>query len=149
MDTNLSKDELIVKKEIFTQKILLFWLKSTLTLTNKRLIAVNPNTFLFIPFGKRELTQPLKNIASVTSSTKFHFGNLLFGLILGVIGLVTIKSYGIFLILLGLYLVLNSFTSTLMVTNNAGATPPVHLSILEKDKLAAFVRDTNHRIAEL
>lgn len=149
----LSKDEVLQREDTFTTNLVLFWLKTDFSLTSKRVMGHAPNTFLgMIPLGKSEFTYPLKNIAGIAASTKFHFVRLLVGLILVFAGFGVFDSSfigAIILILLGLSPLANCYTSTFVITNNAGEAPIIELSILEKDKVAEFVGAANAAIAEL
>lgn len=128
-------------------------MKANYTLTNKRVTGHTPNTFLgLIPLGKAQIAQPLKTIASVISSTKFHFGRLLIGLILLIAGFAMFGSsfiVAIILIVLGLVNILNCYTATFVITNNAGQASGYEISILEKDKVQNFVNEVNTIIADL
>ncbi|MFG6146828.1 hypothetical protein [Halobacillus sp. B23F22_1] len=83
MNLPLGKDEEITSSERFTTNLVLSWLKTDFSLTNKRLIGFQPNTLLGVfPLGKSEVTYPLKNVASVGVSTKLHVRRFIIGLIL-------------------------------------------------------------------
>ena len=153
MSTILGKDEQIIREDVFTANLILFWLKAKYCLTNKRVTGHTPNTFLaVIPLGKAQVAQPLKTIASVTSSTKFHFLRLLLGLILVIGGCFLLGPspiIGIILIILGLVNILNCYTATFVITNNAGQSTGYNISILEKSKVQNFVNEVNTVIADL
>jgi len=153
MSTVLGKDEEKIREDVFTANLILFWLKANYTLTNKRVTGHTPNTFLgLIPLGNAQVAQPLKTIASVISSTKFHFGRLLIGLILLIAGFAMFGSsfiVAIILIVLGLVNILNCYTATFVITNNAGQSTGYEISILEKDKVQNFVNEVNTIIADL
>ncbi len=150
MSTILGKDEQKIKEATFTANLILFWLKANYVLTNKRVTGHTPNTLLgLIPLGKAQIAQPLKTIASVTSSTKFSFMRLLIGLILVIAGFAHITSFGIILLLLGAINILNCYTATFVITNNAGQSVGYEISILEKSKVVEFVNEVNTVIADL
>jgi len=153
MNTILGKDENKIREDVFTANLILFWLKANYTLTDKRVTGHTPNTFLgLIPIGQAQVAQPLKTISSVISSTKFHFIRLLFGLILFIIGLSIIGNSfiaGIILSILGLVWILNCYTATFVITNNAGQSTGYEISILEKSKVQDFVNEINKVITEL
>ena len=52
-------------------------------------------------------------------------------------------------VLLGLVNILNSYTATFVITNNAGQEDWYEISILEKGKVQEFVNEVNTTIAEL
>lgn len=150
MSTILGKDEQKIKEATFTANLILFWLKANYVLTSKRITGHTPNTlFGLIPLGKAQVAQPLKTIASVTSSTKFSFMRLLIGLILVIAGFALISSFGIILLILGAVNILNCYTATFVITNNGGQSVGYEISILEKSKVVEFVNEINTVIADL
>ncbi|MDD3636470.1 MAG: hypothetical protein RBR84_06700 [Bacteroidales bacterium] len=150
MSTILGKDEQKIKEATFTANLILFWLKANYVLTNKRITGHTPNTLLgLIPLGQAQVAQPLKTVASVTSSTKFSFIRLLIGLILVIAGFALIGSFGIILLILGAVNILNCYTATFVVTNNGGQSVGYEISILEKSKVVEFVDEINTVIADL
>lgn len=153
MNTTLNKDEKLIREDIFTTNLLLAWMKSVFSLTSKRIIGHTPNTLLgIIPLGRNEITYPLKNVAGVGCSTKFHLKRFIIGAILTPVGIAMIQNpsvISICILLLGALLLLNSYTSTFIITNNAGNAPIIELSILEKSKVQNFVAEINNKIADL
>lgn len=153
MSTTLGKDEQIVSEKTFTANLILFWLKATYCLTNKRVTGTAPNTLLgLIPLGSAQVAQPLKTIASVNSSTKFHFIRLLFGLIFFFVGIFLFGTsfiLGLILVVLGLVNILNCYTATFVIINNGGQHVGYEISILEKAKVQDFVNEVNTAIAEV
>ncbi|WP_156290979.1 hypothetical protein [Oceanobacillus salinisoli] len=149
----LGNDESVVKEDNFTTNLVLSWLKTNFSLTSKRVIGYQPNTLLGVfPLGKKEITYPLKNLASVSVSTKFHFKRLIIGLILCLIGLGMFGDSflgGLILLILGALPLLNCYTSAMAITNNAGQSHYIEMSILEKDKVQSFVNDVNISVADL
>jgi hypothetical protein len=153
MSTVLGKDEQIIKENTFTANLLLFWLKANYCLTNKRITGDTPNTVLgLIPIGKAQIAQPLKTIASVSSSTKFYIGRLIIGLFLFMIGVAWLSfSFLVGLVItgFGLLSILNCYTATFVILNNGGQSVGYGISILEKSKVETFVNDINTVIADL
>ena len=153
MTTKLGKDEQIIREDTFTANLILFWLKADFNLTNKRVTGHTPNTLLgLIPLGKHQMAQPLKTVSSVISSTQFFFKRLLFGVILLGAGFALMGSVfilGLILAIFGLVSILNCYTSTFVITNNAGDAQWYEISILEKSKVEDFVNEVNTSIAEL
>ena len=149
----LGKDEESIETKDFTTNLVLAWLKTNFTITSKRIVGYKPNTLLgLIPLGKVEVTYPLKNIASVGVSTKFHVKRFIFGIILVLIGLNTLGDSfltGLILLLLGALPLLNSYTSTFNISNNAGQSHLIEISILEKSKVQDFVNSVNKTIADV
>lgn len=153
MSTILGKDEQKIKEATFTANLILFWLKANYVLTNKRVTGHTPNTlFGLIPLGKAQIAQPLKTIASVASSTKFSFLRLIIGVVFLIIGGSVIGSSffgGVILLILGAINILNCFTATFVITNNAGQSTGYEISILEKSKVVKFTDEVNTVIADL
>jgi hypothetical protein len=153
MSTILGKNEQKIKEATFTANLILFWLKANYVLTNKRVTGHTPNTlFGLIPLGKAQIAQPLKTIASVTSSTKFSFLRLIIGIVFLIIGFSTMESSfigGVILLILGAVNILNCFTATFVITNNAGQSTGYEISILEKSKVVEFTNEVNSVIADL
>ncbi len=153
METILGKNEQKVREDSFTANLILFWLKAYYSLTSKRVTGHSPNTIMgFIPFGSSQLAQPLKTVASVASGTEFFFKRLLVGLIFLAVGLSMLGSYtliALVIALIGVINILNCYTATFVVTNNAGQSVGYEISILEKSKVESFVNEVNTAIAEL
>jgi hypothetical protein len=153
MNIALGKDEEKSVSEKFTTNLVLSWLKTDFSLTNKRLVGFQPNTLLGVfPLGKSEVTYPLKNIASVGVSTEFHLKRFILGIILVLVGLGMFGDSflgGLILLAIGALPLLNSFTSTMVITNNGGQTVGIEISILEKDKVQQFVNKVNVGISEV
>lgn len=71
-----------IKEGTYCTNVLFRWLKTDLTLTNKRFKGYNRNNVLgLVPLGQNEITMSLKNTASVSTSTKFHVKRFIFGLL--------------------------------------------------------------------
>lgn len=151
MSIVLAKDENIIREDVFTTNLALFWLKADFNLTNKRVTGQKPNTlFGLIPLGKSEIVQPLKSITSVSSSTKFHIGRLFIGLLLLLVG-VAIGSWVSLLIfcVLGLILLLNCYTAEFLILSNTAIPQGYEISILEKSKVESLVSQINTVVSEL
>ena len=151
MSIVLGKDENVIREDVFTTNLALFWLKSNFSLTNKRVTGQSPNTlFGLIPLGKHDIAQPLKNITSIACSTKFYIGRLVLGLFLIFIGIAIQNIYSlIILILPGLILLLNSYTTTMQIASNNVSAQTFEISILEKAKVESFVTQMNTTVSEL
>lgn len=153
MSLVMGKDEVVNKSQRFTTNLVLSWLKTDLSLTNKRVVGYQPNTlFGVIPLGRNEVSYPLKNVSSVGVSTRLHLKRLILGLILVFIGLGMFGDSflgGLILLVIGALPLLNSFTSKMTITNNAGQPVVMEISILEKDKVQKFVNDVNVGISDI
>jgi len=153
MNTILGKDEQKLREDVFTANLILFRLKANYILTNKRITGHTPNTlFGIIPLGKSQISQPLKTVASISSSTEFHLMRLIIGLALLIVGIMMMGSSFIIAIIIaifGLVNLLNCYTAIFYITNNAGESTGYEISILEKDKVQALVNEINTTIADL
>ncbi|XZF65444.1 MAG: hypothetical protein ACSI46_12510 [Gloeotrichia echinulata DVL01] len=120
LDVSLGQDETVHKEYEFSFSLLLFFLKSHFWLTNKRLIVNAPNVFLFIPTGNDTVTYPLRNIGGVKTKTELKFMSLLGGTVILFIGLSTIRSIGILLILFGASTIIGAFRTSIAVGSSSG-----------------------------
>lgn len=133
----------------FRPNLLLFWLRDTYLVTNKRLALKYANTiFGFIPLGFEEKSIPMGSIAGVNSSFKVKPVRLLFAgfmaavmLFMGLSALAGGAVGGLFLLLAGTFfaaIAANSIMASLSVTNNGGGVNEVTVSILDKAALDDF-----------
>ncbi len=140
--------------------LLTFYLKGQITTDQNFLRLRIPNTILaLIPLGAQNHNVPVAQIASVASSFKLEFKNLLVGLIEFIIGcacLSDVTFLGIILILVGASTFINSFYTVLKVDTTAGKEYFVSFLIFEKAKayqaeemigqmIANRLNDTNNR----
>lgn len=146
------KNERVIMEGTYCTNVVLRWLTTDLALTNKRFKGYDHNTlFSLLPLGKNEVTMPLKSIASVSTSTKFHLKRFVIGLVFTMIGIPELfhfNLFGLLFLVLGIVPLFNSYTSALIVTNNAGHSIPIQISILEKGNLQEFANKVNNTIAE-
>lgn len=141
----------------FRPNLLLFWLRDTYMVTNKRLALKCTNTiFGFIPLGHEERSMPMGSIAGITSSLKVKPGRLLFFgflaalmMVMGFLSLAGGSFGGMFLFLVGAFfaaIAANSITASLSVTNNGGGITDLTVSILDKAALDDFKNRANEFI---
>ncbi|KQB83097.1 hypothetical protein [Corynebacterium oculi] len=141
----------------FRPTLTLFWLRTTMVVTNKRILIRYPNTvFGIIPLGFEEMAMPVGSVAGVTTSQKVKFGQLLFSgllaLVFVLVGFGQIAGnvgLGFILILLGGFFTasaLNAISSSFAVTNSGGGRNECTVSILDKDKLTQFKNKVNEII---
>lgn len=134
--------------------LIAFWLKTTLSVTNRRVVGNVPNTLMgVIPVGNQNISYPLSGVAGVTVNTKFHFGRFLIGVLLVIFSFVAFGSgsgggvlFGVLLLALGVVGVLNAFAAGLEITNNGGGSQTVDVSMLDKARLREFVECVNQRL---
>ena len=150
MDVPLIKDENIIQTAIFRESYIPLIPKSEFTLTNKRIFGCFVNVLLWIiPTGSNQITYPLNQVAGVRIDTDFNIKELLIGLLLFVGGILTIRDFlGIFLLLLGVLAMLNSFKTLLVIQNTSGASVAMQVIKADKDKVQEFVNNVNNVLAE-
>ena len=138
----------------FRPNLLLFWLRDTYMVTNKRLALKCANTiFGFIPLGFEEKSIPMGSIAGINSSFKVKPVRLLLAGFMALLmlfqGLSMIADSsvgGFFLLLLGAFfgaIAANSMMASLSVTNNGGGVNEVTVSVLDKAALDDFKNKAN------
>lgn len=77
----------------FSPSVIIFWLKTSIAASSTRVQYRAPNTlFGLIPLGADTKTIPLRNVASVDTSTKFNLGSLVWGVVFLLIGLGCLDS---------------------------------------------------------
>lgn len=147
-----TKQENVIMGGKYRSNLLLPWLTTDLSLTNKRFTGYDRNTTLgLIPLGKNEITIPIKQISSIGISTKFHFKRFIFGLLFtlfGIVNLLSLELSGLILLIIGLVPLLNSYTTSIQISNNAGQRFAISISILEKGNLQGFASTANNTIAK-
>jgi hypothetical protein len=142
--------ETSVKVDSFSPNVLLFWLKTELAVTTRRLLQRQPNTLLnVIPLGFTDAAFPLNNIASVGVEVKFSLRGFLSGVLLAVVGLALLGKdplIGVVALLLGLSQLATCFNAALGVTNTAGGVNYIRVSVFQKTKLEQFRDEVNARV---
>ncbi|WP_342305204.1 hypothetical protein [Methanolobus sp. ZRKC5] len=174
MNNPFSNNETVLYSFVFRINIFLFWIKANYWLTNSSLVVKKPTTIAFnsIPMGTTKITQPLKTIASVTTSNKFHLDRLLVGFLcisLILIVVTSLNSLGIkltfnssiegmffisaliagllgILSLLSLFAILNSYTTGFTIYNTGGQSIEHEFSILDKYGVESFASSLNFLI---
>jgi hypothetical protein len=145
---SLGRNESVVSNYQLAYSLILFFLKSQFSVTNKRLIAVVPNLFLIVPVGQQDVSYPLNNIATVACSTNLNVKKLLGGTILALVG-VSMKSFlGIIILLFGIIIAVSGFETVILIRNNSGARIVYSIAPWESDRAREIVDDLNQVIAE-
>ncbi|MHB8231932.1 MAG: hypothetical protein ACYDDB_03405 [bacterium] len=164
METQLSKNENIIKEVSLKTSCSPFIPQSGYTLTNKKVIAVYANTFLgIIPTGKNEITYPLNKIAGMRIDTNFSIWVLLLGIIFCIMGLSAFNYGPIFGVLLalvgvgfGILVILQAFKTLMVIQNSGGASissgskASGAQTIIKSDRNKAkdFINEVNNILAE-
>jgi hypothetical protein len=150
---NLAIGETTIARELFSPSPVLFWLKTEMTVTEKRITGRQPNTFAgIIPLGSEQILFPLKQVSAVGVSTTVKPVRMVFGIILFIAGLGIVGSSalpGLILALVGALMFVGGLRCALVVTNNAGVRHNVTVTLFEKSRLAAFAAKVNEHVVNL
>ena len=123
----------------FSPSVVIFWLKTSIAASSTRIQYKSPNTlFGLIPLGADTKTIPLRNVASVDTSTKFNLGSLVWGLVWLFVALGCFQSsvaIAILLLLVAAANPANTTSASLVFRDPSGGANTITVSILEKDKL--------------
>lgn len=138
----------------FTPSLTAFWLKASMTLTDRRLTGTVPNVTLgLIPVGSRKVNQPLKTISHAEVDTKVSVGRLFLGAVLVLIGLASLGSsllVALVLLIVGGLIMANAIRAELRVIGNAGVvSTSARAAFTEKASLEEFASRVNNATAAL
>ncbi|GAA4033740.1 hypothetical protein GCM10022247_68480 [Allokutzneria multivorans] len=138
-----------ITEQSFSPSVVMFWLKTTMGVSNTRIATTSPNTLLgVIPLGYGDAMYPLANVAGVSVNTKLSVSRLIFGLILLAMGSAASSAgaLGLIIVAMAISMLANAMSANLQITNNAGGVSTVSVSILEKAKLEQFREQINQRL---
>ena len=134
----------------FSPSVIIFWLKTSIAASSTRVQYRAPNTlFGLIPLGADTKTIPLRNVASVDTSTKFNLGSLVWGVVFLLIGLGCLDSsvaVALVLILVAAANLANTRSASLVFHDPSGGANTITVSILEKDKLMSLAQEIQSRV---
>lgn len=134
----------------FSPSVIIFWLKTSIAASSTRVQYRAPNTlFGLIPLGAATKTIPLRNVASVDTSTKFNLGSLVWGVVFLLIGLGCLDSsvaVALVLILVAAANLANTMSASLVFHDPSGGANTITVSILEKDKLMSLAQEIQSRV---
>lgn len=152
--TEFAAGESRIDSSTVRTSLVFFWLRTSLTLTNKRLMGTVPNTMLAVfPVGRREMTQPLDRISNVGYDAKFYLVRFLIGvvLLLGSIGLLTdgdTFASGFLFLVIAVLVLGWSWVARITVTDNSGKANDIPVSMLDKEEINRFLGVVNRTLAE-
>jgi hypothetical protein len=115
-----------------------FFLHTRIAVTNRRLYAVRPNTFIgLVPVGAARSNYPLENIAGVNAASRFSVIGAIVAVVLFFFGIALLgqprsESGGIVLIVLSVLLALNTPRQAIQVMNTGGGTIQFPVSVFER-----------------
>ena len=134
----------------FSPSVIIFWLKTSIAASSTRVQYRAPNTlFGLIPLGADTKTIPLRNVASVDTSTKFNLGSLVWGVVFLLIGLGCLDSsvaVALVLILVAAANLANTMSASLVFHDPSGGANTITVSILEKNKLMSLAQEIQSRV---
>jgi hypothetical protein len=151
-DIMLAPGEQGLYSRSFRPNLILFWLRTTLLVTNKRIAVKGPNTILgVIPLGYEERSMPIGSVAGVTANVRVRLGRLvLFGLLALACFVWTFSDgfsfLGFLFTLIFAALAANAILNSLTITNNGGGTSDATVSILDSAALSEFKDRANEYI---
>lgn len=134
----------------FSPSVVIFWLKTSIAASSTRIQYKAPNTlFGLIPLGASTKTIPLRNVASVDTSTKFNVGSLAWGLVFLFMGLASFDSSALMAILFLLVAaanLANVMSASLVFRDPSGGANAITVSVLEKDRLMGLAQEIQTRV---
>ena len=157
-DIMLTPGEQGVFSRKFRSNLLLFWLPTTMVVTNRRIAIKYLNTFLgAIPIGYEARSIPMGSIAGVTTSRQVKVPPLLTFGIISLIGIVIFFNSigngsgggiigGLLLAVIFGALAANAVRSGIIFTNNGGGASDVTVSPLDSGSLEEFKNKANEYI---
>ena len=145
----LIKWENIIREDNFTSSPLTFYMKSNITLTDKRLITHYPNIILkLIPLWFNNTTFNLKQISWVQLHTKYKVIKIAISII---VILVWLFSGELFVLLLAWFLwiiLLSWWIETYILVTTSWRSTCCPVVFWEKWKVQELINDLNSKIAE-
>ena len=145
--------ETVIARESFSPSPVLFWLKTELSVTEKRITGRQPNTFAgVVPLGSSNVLFPLKQVSAINVDTHIKPIKMLLGVVLVIAGLSMFGSSffgGLLVLLIGAVVFTSGLTCALTITNNAGGTTEVVATLFEKTKLQAFAGQAQRHLLDI
>ena len=145
----------------YMTSLLTFYLKGEIRQEQNFVNLKKPNTILsFIPLGAKKDSIPVSQLASVESNFKLHFGSLLLGAIIAIIGLFAVSEsffLSLVLMLVGANKAISAFETILTIKTTAGEYKSISFLIFDKAKaelaetqirqiISDRLDDTNNRV---
>ena len=145
----------------YMTSLLTFYLKGEIRQEQNFVNLKKPNTILsLIPLGAKKDSIPVSQLSSVESNFKLHFGALLFGAIIAIVGLCMVAEsfiLSLILMLIGANKAITAFETILTIKTTAGDEKNISFLIFEKAKaelaesqirqiISDRLNDTNNRV---
>jgi hypothetical protein len=145
----LSAGENLVREDSFIYSLGHFFLKTHVSLTDKRIVFNKPNLLLgLIPIGTHQETYPLRNISGISTTTKLGVFRLIIGVVLALIGASNFKA-AFLLAIIGVFVILTAFQAAFSVATSGGQKSLIRVAITDKTKAQDFATRVNATVASL
>ena len=148
----LGEDGSLVAEGSYSFSPPLFFLRTSVALTDRRVVASSPNVVLgLFPAGANTVTFPLNQVASSQVGNSYGVGSVVVGLILAVVGLLLLTGvavvFGVILLALGVVLVLGGIRAGIKITNTGGSETSMNIVPWERASAQNFVNELNTVLA--
>lgn len=145
----------------YMTSLLTFYLKGEIRQEQNFVNLKTPNTILsLIPLGAKKDSIPVSQLSSVETNFKLHFGSLLVGAIIAIIGLCLLSEsflFGLIILLIGANKAITAFETILTIRTTSGTMKQISFLIFEKSKadeaetqirqiISDRLDDTNNRV---
>ena len=150
----LSEGETVTGSKAFKFIFILFWLRTRVALTDRRLVAQWPRLRIMgtIPIGSKEVNIPLTQIASISAPIRIHDWITLIKVILFVfVGLVYLTEsvgWGIGFILFGLLGLDSTIQTSITVTHTDGGTSVIEIYWSDRRSAKLLADEINTALAD-
>ncbi len=120
----------------YMTSLLTFYLKGEIQQEQNFVNLKKPNTILgLIPLGAKKDSIPVTQLASVESSFNLHFGRLLIGVIIAIVGFSMLADsfmMGLILLIVGANQAITAFETVLTIKTTAGDIKTISFLIFDK-----------------
>lgn len=149
-DIMLAPDEQGLYARDMRPNLALFWLRTRMQVTNRRVAFRYPNTILgLIPLGYEERSYPIGAVAGVNTAFKVNVVNLfswMFTAFFSYFLLFNGSWTRIIPLTMAIIGILTAFQSSIRIQNNGGATIEADVSFVDKQALEDFASKANEII---
>jgi hypothetical protein len=149
----LAPDEIPLVADRFMFSTIAFHLHTELTLTNRRLCAVRPNTvFALVPVGTERSSFPIENIAGVSAGTRFDVLGVIIGAFAVLFGLAAVAfpwtaPLGVLLLILAVAAIAGAPKQAIEVMNGGGGVIRFPVSVFERRRAIEFANRVSEALA--
>lgn len=136
----------------YMTSLLTFYLKGEIRQEQNFVNLKKPNTILsLIPLGSKKDSIPVSQLSSVESNFKLHFGSLLLGAIIAIVGLCLLSEsflFALILMLVGANKAITAFETILTIKTTAGDVKEISFLIFDKAKAEEAERQIRQIISD-